>query len=79
MPISRPGGKTLLSVCALIAVFAPVRFSPSDAVAASTAECTTCCARPDMLCVVCSASCTAVEDAYDNGGGKCKDDGQHET
>ena len=73
MILPKPGGKTLLSALALLAVLAPVRLSPSEAVAASTAECTTCCTQPQTLCVVCSASCTAVADAYDNGGGKCKD------
>lgn len=69
----------LLSALALVAVLAPVRFSTSEVVAASTAECTTCCSKAEMLCVVCASSCTAVEDAYDNGGGKCKDGDTQQT
>ncbi|HEV3049537.1 MAG TPA: hypothetical protein VGX50_04475 [Longimicrobium sp.] len=61
----------LLPAMALAGVLAPVRFSTTQAVAASTAECTTCCSRPGTACVVCATTCTTVESAYDNGGGKC--------
>jgi hypothetical protein len=71
MSIPKLGGKALLSALAVAAVLAPVRLTPSDAIAASVAECTTCCSQAGSLCVVCSASCYAKENAYDNGGGPC--------
>lgn len=75
MPISRRGGMILLSTLATAAVLAPVRPTTAEALAPATAECTTCCARPGVLCVVCSRTCITVPDAYDNGGGPCPDAG----
>lgn len=69
MRIRLPGGTMLLGVLGTTAVLAPVRFSTAEAAAASVAECTTCCAKPQQLCVVCSKTCTTVTDSYDNGSG----------
>lgn len=65
-------GSALLMAFAVTAVLAPVRFSAAEVMTTSVAECTTCCARPGTLCVVCSGSCLATENAYDNGGGPCQ-------
>jgi hypothetical protein len=71
MPVSKRGGVALLSALAAGAVLAPVRFSTAEALAPSTAECTTCCTKQGTLCVVCEKTCITVPDAYDNGGGPC--------
>lgn len=71
VPRLRPA---LLAAAALAAVLTPVRFSTTEALAASLAECTTCCSKPGTLCVVCSAKCTTVESAYDNGSGPCPEE-----
>lgn len=64
----------LLPALALAAILAPIRISAVEAVAASTAECTTCCSKPGTLCVVCATKCTTVERAYDNGSGPCPEE-----
>jgi hypothetical protein len=61
----------LLPAFAFAAILAPMRFSATEAVTASTAECTTCCSKPGTLCVVCGTKCITVESAYDNGSGPC--------
>lgn len=71
MLFPKRGGVILLFTLGGAAVLAPVRFSRAEAVVPSTAECTTCCSKQGMLCVVCSKTCITVPDAYDNGGGPC--------
>ncbi len=71
MRVSKHGGAILLVTFGAAAVLAPVRFSTAEALSASRAECTTCCSKQGMLCVVCSKTCVTVPDAYDNGGGPC--------
>ena len=51
---------------------APARFSATGLPTEAQAECTTCCPDPGAKCVVCAANCTAINDAYDNGGGRCQ-------
>lgn len=75
MLIPLRGGPILLGVLSAAAVLAPVRFTAGEAVAAATAECTTCCTKRETLCVVCAKSCTTVPEAYDNGALACPSDG----
>ena len=75
MLIPLRGGPVLVGVLAVAAVLTPVRFSAGEAVVSATAECTTCCTKRDVLCVVCSKECTTVPDAYDHGTGACPSDG----
>lgn len=71
MRLPRRGGVILLFTLGGAAVLAPVRFSTAEAVTPAAAECTTCCSKQGMLCVVCAKTCLTVPDAYDNGGGPC--------
>ncbi|HEX6040564.1 hypothetical protein [Longimicrobium sp.] len=61
---------TLLAVAAL-AAFTPLRLPLVHSGEARGAECTTCCPLAGAKCIVCSTTCMVVEQAYDNGGGKC--------
>lgn len=70
MVFPRYGGSFLLCMLAVAGILAPVRFSTAEAVLPSTAECTTCCSKQGMLCVVCAKTCTTVTNAYDNGSGE---------
>lgn len=54
-----------------LAAFTPLQLPLDGRPAAAGAGCTTCCSQAGPKCVVCGASCVTVEDAYDNGAGKC--------
>ncbi|HEX2209569.1 MAG TPA: hypothetical protein VHG93_17955 [Longimicrobium sp.] len=54
-----------------LAAFTPLQVPLGDRPVAAGAECTTCCSQPGTKCVVCSATCLAVENSYDAGGGAC--------
>lgn len=70
MPFPRREGMILLPLLTAAAVLAPVRFSTAEAMAPSTAECTTCCTKEGLLCVVCAQTCTTIPNAYDHGSGE---------
>lgn len=70
MMVVRRGG-ILLFTFAAAAVLVPVRFSTGEPLSAAAAECTTCCTKEGLLCVVCAKTCVTVPNAYDRGDGAC--------
>jgi hypothetical protein len=60
-----------LFFAATLAAFTPIASPLGSGSLSAGAECTTCCSQPGPKCVVCSAKCVVVEDAYDNGTGAC--------
>jgi hypothetical protein len=63
--------RILFLLLATVAAFTPFRVPAGGVDAEMGAMCTTCCSGGGMKCVVCSATCTVVDEAYDSGGGKC--------
>ena len=56
---------------ATLAAFSPVQVPLGSRPVAAAAECPTCCDQEGPKCVVCSATCVSVENAYDAGTGPC--------
>jgi hypothetical protein len=63
--------RMLAGMGATILAVTPIQMPLGSRAVASSAECTTCCSAGGIKCVVCSASCVTVDNAYDAGGGKC--------
>jgi hypothetical protein len=53
------------------AAFAPIEVTGEIGITTANAECTSCCKEMESLCIKCAEECVKVNNAYDQGGGRC--------